>query len=260
MGLISLESVKNMIWDPGKAPTEFDQILTGWIDDIIDDVEDEVELKFNLVTEEIFYANSNERWIFLPHANISNILVWVDYTKEFNPGNLIDSSKYEIDSERGIVKRCMPIGMNIDYWGGVGSFYTPSGNYDRSNVVKVQYNGGYTPGSVIIGSDSKYYTCLLNHMGAANNYPITGANWTAYWAQEGEDGVAWVLGTTYTSSTFPRGLKRALIMQLSYNFRRRKDIGLTSMSYPNGSVGKFSSDRWLAEVMDVLNNYRRTYI
>ncbi len=61
----------------------------------------------------------------------------------------------------------------------------------------------------------------------------------------------------YSSSTLPKDLKRALIKQIAFSFRRRKDLGLQSVSYPDGSINRFATGEWLPEVEKVLERYRR---
>ena len=64
----------------------------------------------------------------------------------------------------------------------------------------------------------------------------------------------------YTQVTFPRELKRALIKQVAYYWRRRKDPGLTAVVYPDGSVQKFTQDEWLSSTLTVLDRYRRVFL
>jgi len=56
----------------------------------------------------------------------------------------------------------------------------------------------------------------------------------------------------------PVDIQDAASRQCAYNFRRRKDIGITSVSMPDGSVTKSPiSTVLLPEVKDILRNYRK---
>lgn len=56
----------------------------------------------------------------------------------------------------------------------------------------------------------------------------------------------------------PLDMKEAVLKQCAYNFRRRKDIGLSSVSMPDGSISKFSSGiALLSDVRTILKPYRR---
>jgi len=56
----------------------------------------------------------------------------------------------------------------------------------------------------------------------------------------------------------PYDLKEAALRQSAYNFRRRRDIGISSVSMPDGSISKNPIDAFLLpEVKDLLKNYRR---
>ncbi len=61
----------------------------------------------------------------------------------------------------------------------------------------------------------------------------------------------------YTDTSLPKDLKRKLLKQLSYEFRRRKDPGLAAVTFPDGTINKFFIDEWLPDVEEVLNRYRR---
>ena len=54
----------------------------------------------------------------------------------------------------------------------------------------------------------------------------------------------------------PDGLEMAARTQVAYDFNRRKDVGLESVSFPDGSIQKVSSGEFLPSVKAVLNRYR----
>lgn len=55
----------------------------------------------------------------------------------------------------------------------------------------------------------------------------------------------------------PDGLKYACVLQTAFMFRRRKDIGLTSTSMPDGSINTMFAADLLPEVKNILKSYRK---
>jgi hypothetical protein len=53
----------------------------------------------------------------------------------------------------------------------------------------------------------------------------------------------------------PDDIKYACLLQCSFLYRRRKDIGLTSINLPDGSANIYTQGL-LSEVKDILNNYK----
>jgi len=61
----------------------------------------------------------------------------------------------------------------------------------------------------------------------------------------------------YDEDDLPADLRGKLIKQVCYEFRRRRDPGLSAVSYPDGSVQKYSVDEWLPDVLRVLGRRGR---
>lgn len=60
----------------------------------------------------------------------------------------------------------------------------------------------------------------------------------------------------YATDGVPPDLEIAVRTQVAYDFRRRKDIGLESVSFPDGSIQKVNSGEFLPSVKAVLDRYR----
>jgi len=248
MGLITVESVKRQL--DATITSSQELLLQELVGDMVKEAEKEIELKLDPVTSEVVYLDGDRNWLYVPHANISDISVWEDLKRVFAAANLLGSDHYTVGQERGVIKLHRP-----------SQYYLRKGveKYRLYGIFKVQYNGGYSLPSVVVGTDTKFYSCIVPHVAANSNKPITGANYTAYWSQEGVDGASWLLGANYVITALPEDLKRALIKQITYAFRRRKDLGLMSVTSPDGIISKMSVDEWLPDVKKVLENKYKRY-
>lgn len=74
--------------------------------------------------------------------------------------------------------------------------------------------------------------------------------------------VEWVGGYAEVDGVLsvPDDIKFAALLQCSYVYRRRKDVGATSMSMPDGSVSSSGGMQLLPEVKEILGVYKRRLI
>jgi hypothetical protein len=218
--LLDLASVKSQIWDPGTpqlTDTTFDNLISGMIDDIVGEAEKDVGLKMNAVTAQVQYGTVSEKYIWLEYMNVSNVSVWIDPTKQFNPGILVDPARYDVHSLRGYIERHIPTRTQQRE-----RYETPL-DFSSSDWWGMDYalaGGGFPHGD-------RYNTLKVQYDGG------------------------------FSSSTLEKALKRALTKQVVYEFRRRKDPGLSSVRFPDGSIEKFSTEKFLPEVQAVFDEYRR---
>jgi hypothetical protein len=86
--------------------------------------------------------------------------------------------------------------------------------------------------------------------------------YTPLYTEPQQIAITWVGGYTEISDVIevPDDIKLACVLQCSYVFRRRKDIGATSISMPDGSVSSAGSMQLLPEVKDILGAYKRLLI
>jgi len=55
---------------------------------------------------------------------------------------------------------------------------------------------------------------------------------------------------------FTEEIERKLCIQINYEFRRRHDPGLSSVTFPNGNVNKYDTHEWLPDVKKVLLRHK----
>ena len=59
-----------------------------------------------------------------------------------------------------------------------------------------------------------------------------------------------------TAATLPSALEFPLMKQINFEYRRKTDPGLSSVSFPDGSVSKFEVNEWLPSVKNILDRHR----
>jgi len=64
----------------------------------------------------------------------------------------------------------------------------------------------------------------------------------------------------YAEDSIPAALRRKLLKQITYEFRRRNDPGLSSVAAPDGTVQKFDVGEWLKDVEAELERRRRIFL
>lgn len=57
----------------------------------------------------------------------------------------------------------------------------------------------FSASSQVTGTDGDVYTCIKSHTASADNKPITGSEYAAYWYKTGSTGGTWATATAYTS-------------------------------------------------------------
>lgn len=61
---------------------------------------------------------------------------------------------------------------------------------------------------------------------------------------------------SYTTEADLTGVLAVAVMkQTAYEVERRRDLGLTSVTAPDGTLSKFASDDWLTDVKETLDRY-----
>ncbi len=153
-------------------------------------------------------------------------------------------------------------------------------NRDFENKSRTEYHDGggqylYLKGLPVASIDSIYgsdtWEWDAGNLIPASDYQLLSAGMVAYRYGAWPYGLQ-ALKVTYTGgydaffegdgsppegyNPPPDDLEMAARTQAAYDFRRRKDIGLESVSFPDGSIQKVNSGEFLPSVKAVLDRYR----
>ena len=142
-------------------------------------------------------------------------------------------------------------------------------NRDFENKSRVEYHDGggrylYLKGLPVVGSITSIYGSdtwewASGDLIDADEYYLLPAGMVGYRYGAWPYGLK-ALKVTYTggyaANGVPDDLEMAARTQVAYDFNRRKDVGLESVSFPDGSIQKVSSGEFLPSVKAVLNRYR----
>ena len=153
-------------------------------------------------------------------------------------------------------------------------------NRDFENRTRVEYHDGggrylYLSGMPVVGSISSIYGSdtwewASGDLIGADDYFLHASGMVGYrygaWPYGSKALKVTYIGGYSTFSTggiLPAGynpppddLEMAARTQVAYDFNRRKDVGLESVSFPDGTIQKVSSGEFLPSVKAVLNWYR----
>lgn len=136
------------------------------------------------------------------------------------------------------LKHLEATGQTAYFDGGVATLYL-----EHANVSNVTVTEDGT--ALIDGTD--YY--LYPERGVIKHASATFA--------EGKRIIVVTYDAGYGDDDLPVSLRRKIVKQAAYEFRRRKDMGLSSVRYPDGSVEKYMIDEWLPDVEMELKRRRR---
>lgn len=126
------------------------------------------------------------------------------------------------------------------YDGGEKTIYLPHVNVSNVSV--------YENGSLLV-ADEDYFL-----------YPERGkiqASDARKHFRAGQRNIRVVYSGGYGEDSIPSELRVKLLKQITYEFRRRNDPGLISVTSPDGTVQKFDVGEWLKDVEEFLKRKRR---
>ena len=100
---------------------------------------------------------------------------------------------------------------------------------------------------------------IVAKTGSISGFP-TATDYSPGRFSAGQRNVKVTYGGGYEEDDYPLDLRRKILKQVAYEFRRRNDPGLSAVSYPDGTVSKFALTEWLPDVEAMFSRKRRISI
>ena len=143
---------------------------------------------------------------------------------------------------------------------GIDVAVTLSGNSAANMVIGDQVAcdvTGYADSTRVIGTDAKYYSCILTHTAAAANKPITGGDYATYWTELGADGLVWATGEIYQASGTYTGTVDLLIERPDHI---RKHILIALLGFTSTDIGTSFATVGTTYAGRIANGYKFAFV
>jgi len=189
--------------------------------------------------------------------------VWHDIARDYGDTALLDADNYYIEGATGILKVdnfTVAKGkgsLRVQYTGGLsphtdrltGTIETVSGTFTSGEFVGGSLSGarGKLVGSITTG-DTAITIVVINGIFEANE-TITGETSAKTCKLK-------TITQTPLVMSYP-DLAMACDMQCAFQFQRKTEVGLRSVSVEGGSINTYEPTEFLPEVRRVLSSYRR---
>jgi len=189
--------------------------------------------------------------------------VWHDIARDYGDTTLLDADNYYVESVTGILKIdnfTVAKGkgsLKVQYTGGLsphtdrltGTIETVSGTFTSGEYVTGSLSGakGKLVGSITTGNTT-ITIIVIDGVFEANDI-ITGLTSVKTCKLKTITQIPLVMA-------YP-DLAGACDIQCAYQFQRRQEVGLQSISVQGGSISTYDTKNFLSEVQRILSSYKR---
>lgn len=104
-----------------------------------------------------------------------------------------------------------------------------TGGWQQSDSIQIAGQ----PVVIVTGTDSNLYLCILSHVAASANRPISGASYATYWqlVTSSTPWTTWTSGTSYTNGMIVQGTDNNLYICILSNVAASSNQPVTGASY-----------------------------